>query len=421
MNTKKRPREPEETRPVPKQVGLTCKYHECHAVFSDSYGHNKHLVQVHGHEPHKCIVSGCTKSFYTKTALNVHMRTHMENRPMYPCDQCNRKYISRSGLNKHRRNIHRVIMQIPCTVEDCKATLLSKAAFTTHMRRSHAHLFVFKCIVDGCDQSFLSEAELQTHIAIHVVLPCTKCSFTTNSTLKLQVHRTEEHIMAQDIAKPNTVCSECGRSFSSRPIMVTHYNNEHRESFLSKCTLCSFSTMKPYKMCIHMREKHGPKRFICPNPECDYRTYHGSNLDRHIPIHSAMHIARRVKHENIIRDFLNNNHINFRSQHRVSFAFLPDISNKYAIVDFVIPHPYLPHVYFLLEVDEHQHSRYGVLNELIRWHGSLKRSLCNSMTLHRTNLLPNLSLFATILIVALLWVRNVLFLKRNDWPLCYTG
>jgi len=108
-----------------------CSYPECGRLFADSSNRKKH-ERTHdvNRERFYCNVQGCTKSYSTKTDLNIHMKAHKGEFPhkcTYP--NCGKVFVRLSELYAHERS-HDNILPHLCTT--CGKRFREKSRLKQH-------------------------------------------------------------------------------------------------------------------------------------------------------------------------------------------------------------------------------------------------------------------------------------------------
>lgn len=79
------------------------KKHQCNICdkkFVDRYILTTHLRTHTGVKPYICKL--CNKAFVRSDSLKEHMTTHEEERVIFVCDRCGKKFASRKGHSRHR-------------------------------------------------------------------------------------------------------------------------------------------------------------------------------------------------------------------------------------------------------------------------------------------------------------------------------
>ncbi|XP_038212817.1 myeloid zinc finger 1-like, partial [Zerene cesonia] len=135
-----------------------------------------------------CPVSGCHKSFTTKTNLTTHLRRHNGERP-FSCPECGKAFRSKNTLNNHTR-IHTGIKPYVCpTCGKQFSTNKLSAHMRTHAARTHA------CGV--CARTFTHTRALASHARTHApparAYVCVACDVRYNHKQSLNKHMRKRH------------------------------------------------------------------------------------------------------------------------------------------------------------------------------------------------------------------------------------
>ncbi|KAM7349575.1 uncharacterized protein ACRADG_008449 [Cochliomyia hominivorax] len=147
--------------------------------------HNKYAVQMHEkthieNRERKETCKVCGLKFFDKRNLYSHIRIHKENREkIHKCEFCNKAFYDKGGLNIHRR-IH-LGQMIPCSLcskqyfrqIDLDRHMSSHSATTINSDTKKRSRYFVRC--EHCDKSILSTS-FKSHTAAHLNEPLMKCS-----------------------------------------------------------------------------------------------------------------------------------------------------------------------------------------------------------------------------------------------------
>lgn len=91
----------------------------------------------------------CGKYFGRQSTLNVHLRSHMNDKP-HKCEFCHRGFATASQMRQHT-NIHTGVRPFVCSVSVCKKAFSSSSALYQHQSNVHEPR-ALKC--PHCDKMF---------------------------------------------------------------------------------------------------------------------------------------------------------------------------------------------------------------------------------------------------------------------------
>lgn len=273
------------------------------------------------------VDDNCTENFQTSCQMyanNGHENPDEEREKPFECDQCNMKFITKSGLGMHMRT-HTTIYPLSC--QKCNKGFLSKNVQEKHMRKckglevskkdsvtAHAVSSELESsndevLVFNKGSNTTGTGVLQTKFsckdqdkgnvdkgdtAVHKY-QCSECeqSFTDGLLLisHLEAHGREDQ--ERRFGKSHR-CHICGQTFDQAGMLQRHMKTQHQETAKNTCPECFRSFRYPSDVDIH-RSCHDPNRpFVCDT--CELRFWSSKALTAHQRLaHPASEPLKTVK------------------------------------------------------------------------------------------------------------------------------
>lgn len=184
-----------------------------------------------------CNWEGCSKAFDRPARVQIHLRSHTNERPFQcPEEGCDKKFIRNEHLAAHTKSKHTDDRQHLCTylvrAEDSSENECGKSFHTaTRLKRHiamHEEKEDKKC--HDCGQIFRKQETLQRHIkSVHLHEPAYRC----------------DHAEGDD--------EECGQSFKTPNALNSHKAREHSGQRYF-CQICPPSTPHEAQMELDFHE-----------------------------------------------------------------------------------------------------------------------------------------------------------------------
>ncbi|XP_054153653.1 zinc finger protein 62 homolog [Oppia nitens] len=113
-----------------------CQWPGCEFLTKSKRGLKLHTEKVHEESSPKfaCHWTGCDKTFRFNSYLKQHLKLH--NEPDLPCPFCSKLFKTKSAVDIHVRT-HTGAIRVPCPVPGCQIQISGKANIKHHMRYHH--------------------------------------------------------------------------------------------------------------------------------------------------------------------------------------------------------------------------------------------------------------------------------------------
>nr|XP_034825633.1 uncharacterized protein LOC117983253 [Maniola hyperantus] len=138
----------------------------CRRVFQHR---NSLLYHILMHSEKQQVCRECGKSFYTASALKIHVRVHSDDRPC-KCEECGREFRQWSDLKYHKASLHSNKKNFKC--EFCDKEFARRYSLNVH-RRIHTGERNYKC--DFCNKTFRASSYRLSHMRTHTGSKPYKC------------------------------------------------------------------------------------------------------------------------------------------------------------------------------------------------------------------------------------------------------
>ncbi|XP_032414224.1 zinc finger protein 576, tandem duplicate 1 [Xiphophorus hellerii] len=197
-----------EVMPLPSsQLSLHCI--ECHIIFSDLKGKERHMKHSHPAEYEQCILRNslfacyvCDRHFTNSTELMAHQKAHPDKKP-FKCPICSQSFKKSSELTAHKK-IH--FGQDGYACKDCGKSCKTLTLLKYHQRK-HSGEKPYVC--KDCGKRFPLSKALQKHVDSHSLDGAEGVEVDTVSTAATTTYKA-------DGASPRVyICSVCKATFKS--------------------------------------------------------------------------------------------------------------------------------------------------------------------------------------------------------------
>lgn len=261
----------------------TCKI--CNKILARVDGLVKHLTILTGVKPYACPI--CDKKFSSEDRLANHAVRHSKERP-YKCQFC-----SWTAKKKHSIRVHELMhtndKKYVC--DTCEKKFVTSTQLQIHKRSAHTGERPFACTI--CKRAFADKGDLTKHAVVHQTerpFPCKKCDSTFKTVHELNKHYRRSHVDVKQFVcatcdkpfptkhslevhqtfhePPQLVCPDCPLVFKWPASLALHRSRDHAIG-LEPCDTCTVKsnlrlwkdkTNKPWKLCTGCYKTANPRR-----------------------------------------------------------------------------------------------------------------------------------------------------------------
>lgn len=216
----------------------------------------------------------CGKRVYD---MKAHMKSHKADREVFPCDQCDKKYLSRIFLNNHQSSVH---LNVRYQCEFCDKSFRTKTYYIDHLE---THERAIEC--SKCSSTFTNKVSYRRHLRKCVQLQppqmCDICGKALSSSETLRKHK-----ITHTGERPYK-CSLCPQAFAQRGTRDDHVRT-HTNERPHACPICGKTFIQRTACRVHVKshnKQHGPMHYMCCI--CNKKLATAGHLKLHIKSHGA--------------------------------------------------------------------------------------------------------------------------------------
>jgi len=253
----------------------------CYKSFTQKYHLANHERSVHMGERQTCPY--CHKEF---ASLDKHIKSkHTPNFvakeiKLFPCDDCSKTFSTKSALNIHKITAHADAIGYSakkyCSLCDKQFSNLQQ-----HIEVVHNNIKNYKC--QKCQKGFYDNRELRRHHIKYLKTgECEKetpvgfckytcnfpnCEYKSNKKGNMEMHEKSVHLNIK------YSCPECDKQLSSKANLNSHVKHVHDKKIVSgtlekkpynlkfSCKLCAYTTSRALHLDRHMLSVHSAAAF----------------------------------------------------------------------------------------------------------------------------------------------------------------
>lgn len=266
-----------------------CTYEECGKAFDRPIRLQMHIRSHTNERPYPCTEEGCDKSFLRNEHLKAHIKAKHNDERSYVCtykihnvesgeeEECGKGFHTATRLRRHVA-MHEEKEQTRC--QDCGKEFRKQETLQRHIKSVHLNEKAFRCthvepgtMDEECGESFSNPRQLKAHQA--------RCHSGARYFCQICVPPGEDDNM-MDEADDTMSLQSPQVGFSSYAELQTHIKIVHPPT----CGTCGKACETNRALLAHMDIEHSSltdrQRFECTEPGCGRKFTKAGNMKVHI-------------------------------------------------------------------------------------------------------------------------------------------
>ncbi|XP_065309740.2 uncharacterized protein [Dermacentor albipictus] len=224
------------------------KAHICKARDQSSVKQSEFVERCRIRDAKKHECESCGKMFLRADHLDIHKRTHTNEKP-FKCEICDKMFRCSHHLNDHKRT-HTDTRPYKCQI--CPKSFRYLGNLKVHMG-THTDEKPYTC--ERCGKSFRRADYLGFHKRFHTGEKPHSCETCGKSFMRTtDLHR---HLLTHTDERPH-VCQKCSKSFKAKCDLKRHLKScSRKRAFV--CEICDESFTDKSHLSHHHQRVHGDK------------------------------------------------------------------------------------------------------------------------------------------------------------------
>ncbi|CAL1542174.1 unnamed protein product [Lymnaea stagnalis] len=308
---------------VKDEQAYICGEGNCDWIFSSKFFWENHIRHYHRFgKPFICPFEGCSRSFSGKSKLELHVRSHTDERPFicdkcgsgfrgnqelkahrlthtsekpHQCPKCDKNFKLLSSLKRHLQFHDGGDFPFPCTYPECGKAFKSKYDLKCH-DRLHTGEKPYKCPEPGCGMAFRIPCQFTMHKRSHTGERPFRCNVDGCSAAYISSNALQAHMLSHTSERP-LCCEFCGKTFKHKMLYRMHLKKHSEpQSFVCPVEGCGEEHADRRSLDQHMASNHGiqdykplnKKVFECTEVGCGLRYSTDGGLRYHkLRVHNS--------------------------------------------------------------------------------------------------------------------------------------